>query len=100
MTAPYKLTVPRTKGELDDHLGMMVLSCPDFDDSLLPGRDKGAIFEELQLGIEGVVQPGPTREAMLEMCEQVRSFCDAQRIKAAIQVLEAMAELLRRKSVH
>ena len=99
MAYPYKLTIPQSKGELEDLLGWMVLSCPDFSRDW-PGANIDPAFEELQLGIERVVEQEPKRATLLRMAQQVRTQCEAKCLKDAIQVLDAMSELLRRKAVH
>ena len=98
MAHPYKLTIPQDVGELDDHLGWMVLSCPDFP-SRYPGQSVDTAFDELQLGLEKAVRSAAKREALLDMAAQVRAHCDNERQRQAIQVLEQMSEFLRRKTV-
>lgn len=98
MAHPYNLTIPGDIGELDDLLGWMVLSCPDFP-SDYPGRNIDTAFEELQLGIERVVREVGKRDTLHRMAKDVRSYCDDGQVKVAIQTLNGMSELLRRKAV-
>jgi hypothetical protein len=70
MARPYKLTIPKTKAELYDLLGWMVLECPDFHLDW-PGRDINTSFEELNQGLLNVLRPGPS----LEVCKAWRVDC-------------------------
>jgi hypothetical protein len=98
MAHPYKLTIPQDVGELNDHLGWMVLSCPDFPASYA-GQSADTAFDELQLGIDNAVRSAAKREALHAMAALVRFHCDNAQTREAINVLEQMSEFLRRKTV-
>ena len=98
MAHPYILSIPRDLGELDDHLGWMVLTCPDFPPSYA-GQSIDTAFEELRLGIDKAVRSAAKRETLHAMAAQVRVHCDNAQMREAIQVLEQMSEFLRRKTV-
>ena len=48
--------IPNGIGEVLDHLGMMMLSSPQFRDrtGLLPGRNIDTVFAELEGGLDGI----------------------------------------------
>ena len=54
MTKAMTHYVPQRIGEIMDHLAMMLLSSPQFEDrtGLLPGRSIDTVFAELNGGIE------------------------------------------------
>ncbi len=83
MPRPYKPTIPRTIGEIVDHLGMMMLSSPtfkdEFFDELYPGRDVGVIFFELQEGLAVIRgKLGEERyQALMVMSDRMRAHFEA-----------------------
>lgn len=98
MAHPYKLTVPQNEGELEDLLGWMVLSCPDFPASY-PGQSIDTAFDELRFGINKAVRSAAKRDALHAFAAQVRIYCDADQMREAIHVLQEMLEVLRPKTV-
>jgi hypothetical protein len=99
MAHPYKLTVPTSRGELEDFLGWMALAGPDFAGGL-PGRDIDTAFDELSLGLRNVFEPGPSLDLFEAMSDELRRYFEGNDLKRAIELIDQMSMMVRDKTVH
>lgn len=100
--------VPQGIGEIQDHLSMMMLSSPQFEDrtGLLPGRSIDTVFAELDDGLKGI-RKKLGEESYLRLAElsaQMRTHFEADpedRTAGSIKGRDCIAEMkdiLRAKS--
>jgi len=92
--------VPQGIGEIQDHLSMMMLSSPQFEDrtGLLPGRSIDTVFAELDDGLKGI-RKKLGEESYLRLAElsaQMRTHFEADpedRTSDSIKGRDCIAEM-------
>src|SRR5205823_13016067 len=95
MSGSYKLTIPKSRGELADLLGWLALAGPDFEGGI-PGHDIDAAFDELIGGIDNVAaELSPEAESDLRGgAKTVRAAFESGDLKAGITELERLIAIL------
>ncbi|HTN14090.1 MAG TPA: hypothetical protein VL094_04725 [Sphingomonadaceae bacterium] len=108
MVTPYKLTIPETVGAVQDLLGTMQLTSPDFTHEMFPGMNVDTTFTELFAGLENIRKSigDDCHAALVAMAADMRKRFEANEVREGniiaydMQEKIAVASKSRRKTLN
>lgn len=97
MVRPYKLTIPETVGAVQDLLGTMQLTSPDFNYYNIPGKGVDTTFTELFGGLENIRSTlGDARyEKLVAMATEMRGRFEANEVREGNIIAYDMQEMIK-----
>jgi len=96
MVTPYKLTIPETVGAVQDLLGTMQLTSPDFTHDMFPGMNIDTTFTELFAGLDNIREAigGECHEALVAMATEMRKRFEANEVREGNIIAYGMQEMI------
>ena len=97
MVKPYKLTIPETVGAVQDLLGTMQLTSPDFNYYNVPGKGVETTFTELFAGLEYIRSTlGDVRyETLVSMATEMRTRFESNEVREGNIIAYDMQEMIK-----